>query len=247
MKTMIGVMGSVSGFDDKARELAYRLGESIARHGCAVVTGACPGLPHEAVRGAKATGGLTVGVSPGHNFAEHTIKYDSPWEGYDIIIYTGSGLMGREITGVRSSDIVVLAGGRSGTLGEFSIAYDEGKLIGVLQGTGGIADHVSMLVEVINKETGAQVVYNRDPEHLIATLVEMDVARKRADRQQIAISMNSHPIDPALTASVEGTQRAIAIMEMEVRRIQANLAEHHRRLEAYRDLTLMGAGEHGKG
>jgi len=247
MKTMIGVMGSVSGYDERARDLTYRLGESIARHGCAIVTGACPGLPHEAVRGAKATGGLTVGVSPGHNFAEHTIKYDSPWEGYDIIIYTGSGLMGREITGVRSCDIVVLAGGRSGTLGEFSIAYDEGKLIGVLKGTGGIAEHVSMLVDVIHKDTGAQVVYGDDPEHLIATLVQMDAARKTADRKQFPLALNAQPIDPTLTTSLEGTQRAIAIMEMEVRRIQANLAEQHRRLEAYRDLALMGSGERGKG
>ena len=90
------------------------------------------------MRGAKDAGGLTVGISPGHNFAEHTIKYTSPSEGFDVLIYTGSGLMGREITGVRSCNIVVLTGGRSGTLGEFSIAYDEGKLIGVLEGTGGL-------------------------------------------------------------------------------------------------------------
>ena len=247
MKTMIGVMGSVSGFAPEAGELSYRLGEAIARSGCAIVTGACPGLPHEAVRGAKATGGLTVGVSPGHNFAEHTIKYDSPWEGYDVIIYTGSGLMGREITGVRSCDIVVLVGGRSGTLGEFSIAYDEGKLIGVLRGTGGIAEHVSMLVEVIQKETGAQVVYDSDPVRLISTLVEMDTARKRADLGFGIMPAPPREIDPALLHSVESTERAIAIMEMEIGRIQSNISEQRRRLEAYHDLVTMGSGEMGKG
>src|SRR5512147_2765876 len=133
MKTMIGVMGSVAGFNDQASDLSFRLGKAIAEHRCAIITGACPGLPHDAVLGARSAGGLTVGVSPGHNFAEHTIKYNSPWEGFDVIIYTGSGLMGREITGVRSCDIVVLVGGRSGTLGEFAIAYDEGKVIGVLK------------------------------------------------------------------------------------------------------------------
>ena len=43
--------------------------------------------------------------------------------------------MGRELINIRSSDIVVVVGGRSGTLGEFAIAYEEGKLIGVLTGT----------------------------------------------------------------------------------------------------------------
>jgi predicted Rossmann-fold nucleotide-binding protein len=46
--------------------------------------------------------------------------------------------MGREVVNIRSSDIVLIVGGRSGTLGEFSIAYDEGELIGVLLDTGGI-------------------------------------------------------------------------------------------------------------
>ena len=42
--------------------------------------------------------------------------------------------MGREITNIRSCDIVVIVGGRIGTLGEFAIAYDEGRLIGILTG-----------------------------------------------------------------------------------------------------------------
>src|SRR5437667_448881 len=55
-------------------------------------------------------------------------------DGFDVLIYTGSGLMGREITDIRTCDIVVIVGGRIGTLGEFAIAYDEGRLIGVLTG-----------------------------------------------------------------------------------------------------------------
>ncbi|MFZ5593982.1 MAG: hypothetical protein ACOY4D_06955 [Pseudomonadota bacterium] len=39
-------------------------------------------------------------------------------------------------------------GGRSGTLGEFAIAYDEGKLIGVLQGSGGITEKIPILWRV---------------------------------------------------------------------------------------------------
>ena len=67
---------------------------------------------------------------------------------------------------------MAIVGGRSGTLGEFAIAYDEGKIIAVLQGTGGIADHLPEVLKVIDKETGAEIVYETDP----AALVEKAVA-----------------------------------------------------------------------
>ena len=244
MKTMIGVMGSVAGYAIQASDLAYLLGQAIAENDCIVVTGACPGLPYDAVRGAKEAGGMTVGISPGHNFAEHTIKYASPSEGFDVLIYTGSGLMGREITGVRSCDIVVLAGGRSGTLGEFAIAYDEGKLIGVLLGTGGIAEHIDKLVKIINKDTGAQVVYDTNPRHLITTLFELDQARRDAMRAQSAPTMISS-CSPDTCLSVESLEQAIAAMEQEIRLVQANIAEQRRRLEAYRDVAVLGPSERG--
>ena len=101
-------------------------------------------LPYEAVRGAKAKGGLVIGISPGLSLDEHREKYHSPVDGFDVLIYTGSGLMGREITNIRSCDMVVIAGGRTGTLGELAIAYDEGRLIGVLTGTGGITGSWSL-------------------------------------------------------------------------------------------------------
>ncbi len=239
MKTMIGVMGSVAGFHPDASEMSYQLGRAIAQHDCIIVTGACPGLPYDAVRGAKDADGMTVGVSPGHNFAEHTIKYSSPWEGFDVIIYTGSGLMGREITGVRSCDIVVTVGGRSGTLGEFSIAYDEGKLIGVLRGTGGISDHIETLVEVIDKDTGAQIVYNSDPHQLISELVELDAARRMARIQQAQFPPQAAcQLDYCRTR--EQLEHAIADMEQEVRLIQSNITEQREQLTALRDLAMLG-------
>jgi hypothetical protein len=54
------------------------------------------------------------------------------------------------------TDIVVIIGGRSGTLGEFSIAYDEGKLIGVLSGTGGITSEIDNIVSIIRKKPAVE-------------------------------------------------------------------------------------------
>ena len=128
-----------------------------------LITGGCPGLPYEAVQGAKAKGGFVVGISPGLSLDEHQGKYRSPVEGFDVLVYTGSGLMGREITNIRSCDIVIIAGGRTGTLGEFAIAYDEGRLIGVLTGTGGITTLIPEMINVSQKQTGAHVIYDEDP------------------------------------------------------------------------------------
>lgn len=169
----IGVMGSASGLHDP--EVVARcktLGRTIAERGCTLITGACPGLPFAAVEGARDAGGLIVGISPGLSRDEHVVKYASPIEGFDVLIYTGSGLMGREVQNIRSSDIVVIAGGSSGTLGEFAIAYDEGRLIGVLEGTGGIADHIADMLPILTKSTGAQVLYDSDPVSLIDRLIE---------------------------------------------------------------------------
>ncbi|MFC1944449.1 hypothetical protein ACFLX5_03010 [Chloroflexota bacterium] len=170
-KMSVGVMGSAGGMlEGEVCHLALLLGSAIARRGYILITGACPGIPHEAVRGAREEGGIVVGISPALNLEEHVGKYHSPTRGYDAIIYTGSGLMGREIENIRSCDVVIFAGGRSGTLGEFAIAYDEGKVIGVLEGTGGITHHLREIVGIMQKETGAVVCYDADPEHLLGKL-----------------------------------------------------------------------------
>ena len=192
LRISVGVMGSAGG--DLGRETldkAYRMGQEIARRGCVLITGACPGLPHQAVLGARAEGGTVIGISPALNFEEHAMKYASPYHGYDAIIYTGSGLMGREIENIRSCDMVIFMGGRSGTLGEFAIAYDEAKVIGVLKGTGGITDKLETIISFIQKNTGAQVVYSEDPEELLELL--MEVYNRRLLPYYKTILANSSP------------------------------------------------------
>ncbi|HYQ47888.1 MAG TPA: hypothetical protein VEP69_02375 [Thermodesulfovibrionales bacterium] len=172
MKLKIGVMGSASSkMTDRHKKMAYALGRAIALQDCITITGACPGFPLEAAQGAKEAGGLVVGISPGLSLWEHLRKYGSPAEYHDVLIFTGSGLMGREVVNIRSSDIVVIMGGRSGTLGEFSIAYDEGKLIGVLMGTGGITEEMKQIIKVIRKTTGSKVIYDSNPARLVRKLL----------------------------------------------------------------------------
>ena len=174
MALKVGVRGGASGDMAPAHlSAAEALGTAIARAGCVLVTGACPGLPLAAARGARAAGGTVVGISPGLSLDEHVYKYRSPAEHHDILVFTGSGLMGREVDNIRTSDIVVIVGGRSGTLGELAIAYDEGKLIGVVLGTGGISDMVRDILAACAKETGSRVLYDADAERLLTELLRV--------------------------------------------------------------------------
>lgn len=174
LRLKIGVMGGATGFlTREVLDKAHALGREIALSGCILITGGCPGLPLASACGAKQEGGLVVGISPGLSLDEHVNKYDSPTESHDVLIFTGSGLMGREVVNIRSSDIVVIIGGRSGTLGELAIAYDEGKLIGVLTGTGGISDIINNILAACQKDTGARVVYDADPARLVQQLLDV--------------------------------------------------------------------------
>lgn len=174
MTMKFGVMGSAAREHlPEHRDKARRLGAAIAGAGCITVTGACPGLPLAAAEGAHRGGGLVIGISPGLSRDEHVYKYESPTEFHDVLIFTGSGLMGREVVNIRTSDIVVIVGGSSGTLGELAIAYDEGKLIGVLNGTGGITEVIPEILAACNKNTGARVLYDDDPDSLVAELLQL--------------------------------------------------------------------------
>lgn len=181
MKIQVGVMGSAGGVITKAQlALAHRVGTRIAERGCTIVTGACPGLPHAAVLGAHEAGGISLGVSPAHSPEEHVTAFDSPLQPYTAIVFAGSGLMGREIHNIHSSDFVIFVGGRSGTLGEFAIAYDEGKLIGVLRDSGGMANLFGDLGRQAGKTTGALVIEDHDPERLVDACFERFVGERRS-------------------------------------------------------------------
>jgi uncharacterized protein (TIGR00725 family) len=174
MKIQIGVMGSAGGeLTDPELELARRLGRHIAQRDATIVTGACPGLPHAAVLGAHEAGGISLGVSPALSPEEHVNVYCSPLQPYDTMVFTGSGLMGRETHNIHSSDFVIFIGGRSGTLGEFCIAYDEGKLIGIVTNSGGISNEFVRIAAMVKKETGSTILTGDEPEALVDRCLEL--------------------------------------------------------------------------
>jgi uncharacterized protein (TIGR00725 family) len=174
MKYRIGVMGSAQGPTIENQEnirKAIEVGHYIAENNCILVSGACPGLPDEAAYGAHQAGGLTMGVSPAFSEREHIQKYKSPHQNYDIILYTGMGLMERDIINIRSSDAIILLGGGVGTLNEFTVAYDEGKVIGVLTGSGGVSNHIDKILEICDRALTDLIIFDEDPKKLVKKVI----------------------------------------------------------------------------
>lgn len=166
MKVKIGIMGSAEE-SPAVREMANALGKAIASRDAILLTGATTGLVYAAGKAAHDAGAMHIGISPAHEAREHVERYNLPLDACDAIIYTGFGLKGRNVVLVRSCDIVLFIAGSIGSLNEFTIAYDEGKIIGCLTGTGGVADEIERLVRTFQKETKSRVVYDEDPEKLL--------------------------------------------------------------------------------
>ena len=174
MRIKVGVMGSAateSARLDTGNTLvtkAERLARAIAAQDVILFTGATTGIVYVVGKTAHDAGSFHIGISPGANEREHVDVYKLPLDACDSLIYTGFGLKGRNVVLVRSCDIVLFVAGAMGSLNEFTIAHDEGKIIGCLTGTGGVADESEYLVQRFGKRgITARVFHNGDPEKLI--------------------------------------------------------------------------------
>jgi uncharacterized protein (TIGR00725 family) len=151
-----------------------------------LITGELDGIPGRVVEAHSQYGGLSVGISPAHSAVEHTALYDTPPCPSTVVIYSGFGFKGRNVIAVRSADIVLLFSGGMGTLNEFTIAYDEGKVIGLLQGTGGVADLAQTLLDTLPvRATGAIVIADSNPEQLVERCIAK-LCEQRGEQAELA-------------------------------------------------------------
>lgn len=178
MRIKVGVMGSASesGRPETRASLiekAEGLAAAIAKRDLILLTGATTGIVYVVGKTARDAGTFHIGISPASNELEHVATYKLPFDACDAIVYTGFGLKGRNVVLVRSSDVVLFIAGAMGSLNEFTIAHDEGKIIGCLSGSGGVADEVEYLVEKFGKRSGTGVVAkSEDPDKLIEMCLE---------------------------------------------------------------------------
>jgi uncharacterized protein (TIGR00725 family) len=176
MKIKVGVMGSAGDASPDTKgalvEKAQALAQAIASRQLMLLTGATTGIVYVVGKASHDAGVFHVGVSPAENSKAHVEKYKLPLDACDLIVYTGFGLKGRNVVLVRSCDIVLFIAGAMGSLNEFTIAHDEGKVIGCLSGTGGVADAADYLLQKFSKDTGARIFQDDDPEKLLDACLE---------------------------------------------------------------------------
>lgn len=117
-RAVIGVIGA-SAADEAAWKDAEEVGRLIGQNGFLLVCGGLGGVMEAAARGAKHSGGTTIGVLPQ---AERVGA--NPY--IDIPIATGFG-EGRNIIIIRTADLLVAVSGEYGTLSEIAFALRMGK------------------------------------------------------------------------------------------------------------------------
>lgn len=157
----------------KAYPLVRIVAREIAHRGHVLITGATNGVPYEAAKACKKAGGSNIGFSPAGTEQEHKLKYRLPMSPkiFDHIIYTEFGYSGRNLMMIRSADATIVIDGRIGTLNEFTSAFEEYEIVGVLEGSGGVADEIRRLVELAGKGR-RKTIFEKDPVKLVDQIIE---------------------------------------------------------------------------
>jgi len=118
MKSIIAVIGGRKTEKSLLKE-AEEAGRLIAEKGAVLVCGGLGGVMEAASRGAKAGGGLTVGILPQNDSKEANQFIDIP-------VVTGLGI-GRNVIIARTANALIAVGGEYGTLSEIAFALQMGK------------------------------------------------------------------------------------------------------------------------
>ncbi len=170
---------------EKAYPLARKVAKEMAKNGCVLITGATTGVPFEAAKANKEAGGSNIGFSPAGSEIEHKNKFRLPCDPdiFDHIIYAESGYTARNLLMVRSTDATIIIDGRIGTLSEFTSAFEEKMIIGVLEGSGGVADHIRYILSIAGKGYG-KVIFSSDPIDLVNQVIEKIREKKKKEKRK---------------------------------------------------------------
>lgn len=115
------IIGVIGGGDCTTEEASFaeETGRLVAEGGAVLVCGGLGGVMEAAAKGAKANGGVTVGILPGTEPTAANRYIDVP-------LATGLGEM-RNFLIVRTAHALIAIGGGVGTLSEIALAQRVGK------------------------------------------------------------------------------------------------------------------------
>lgn len=192
MHYKIGIFGSNILESEQAIRLAQELGNELAKKNCIVITGACSGMPYAVAATAKQKGAEVWGFTPARDIAEQKSAYPSDdITVYDRLFYVpqhyeqlfypaekppvaqdwDARLKYRNVISTINADAGIIVSGGWGTLNEFTNLIYEGKPIGVLMGTGGLADELPQWFPRLRKKSESQVLFSSAPDEIVTLLI----------------------------------------------------------------------------
>lgn len=183
-KFKIGIFGSAEGDFEKILEKLEELGKELAKHDLVLITGASTGLPYKIIKIAKENGTKEIwGFSQAVDLdSQNLANPDTDSRIYSKIIYIPKEYefasdpqvcrKYRNVISTANCDAGIIISGRWGSLNEFTNLFDMGKVIGVLTGTGGIADELEDLSKKISKPSKVKVIFNSDPKDLVNLIIK---------------------------------------------------------------------------
>lgn len=172
IKVVISGAAVTSPCVENIHQLAYDLGKELAKKNCIVLTGATTGVPLWVAKGAFENGALVVGISPARSYREHTKLYKLPVDYHHLILYSGEGYSGRNLLLIKMGDGVIFICGRTGTLNEFTAAFEEKKPMAVLTGSGGTEKYFQDIIHSAEKGEG-QILWESQPDILVEKFINL--------------------------------------------------------------------------
>jgi len=121
-RLVCAVVGSKAGgsrYTAKVAREAFEAGALAARLGFVVLTGGLSGVMERAAAGARASGGLTLGILPGLDHADGNASLD-------LVLPSGLGYA-RNCVIAAACDVMIALPGGTGTMEEMCFASDYGR------------------------------------------------------------------------------------------------------------------------
>lgn len=173
-------------FSEAVLAKAREVGEVLAKKGVILTSGGGNGLPWEATKAYKLSGGTkSIGYVGAVDAGDLTKRYtDVDHSVFDELKFLEEpyiqfsnphDFLMRELRLIEESDGEIVLQGGSGTLSEVSFALQYRKPVGILTGMGGVADSIGALLrafEVEEMEKLSNVVFDGNVNRMIERVIE---------------------------------------------------------------------------
>ncbi|MCH8004346.1 MAG: hypothetical protein IH934_06995 [Nanoarchaeota archaeon] len=168
----IAVCGSNKELDKEITKKAFEIGKELAKREVLLLTGSGKGYPYKAAKGAFSNNGKVFGVSPAKDEEEHINMYNFPTDAFTKIEFTNLGIPGRNLPLVKEANAIIIISGQIGSLNEFTIAFHDSKVIGILENSGQITDIIEEIAKICDKNGEKEnIIYSSDPKELVSLVL----------------------------------------------------------------------------